>query len=103
MRSRSGSFGLSFLDLLSCALGASVILSIIFSLIKDPPSAPFLDEFIFAVVTTQGNHRAGIQVRDPDGVTTCLFPQSPDVSVAGVHCWEAKLARHRGAAAFYSH
>ena len=77
MKRGKGTLGLAFLDVLSCALGATVILAVIFSLIKDPPSATDPDRFLFAAFQTEGNVELGVEIRTPTGVFAHVFENSP--------------------------
>nr|MDJ0840902.1 hypothetical protein [Acidobacteriota bacterium] len=91
MSRRPTTFGVAFLDVLSCALGASVILSVIFSLIKDPPSAPVIKAFIFAEATVIGNVVPGFEIRTPNGDYVHAYPGSknmgPNPAVKEISCW----------------
>ena len=92
MKKPAASFGVSFLDLLSCALGASVILSVIFSLIKDPPQAPVIGEFILIAAKIEGNLHAGMAITPPGRPPIYAFPYSKHMDLENgttlVRCWE---------------
>ena len=59
----SSAMFMSLLDLVSCALGASIILAVVFSVIETPIPSPKVDDFIsaeFSASTDEGNVKLGV-------------------------------------------
>lgn len=86
MRGGLGRFSMAFLDVLSCALGGSVILAVIFSLIKDPPSALNPQAFILVTCVVEGNLQPGLELElvTPDERSFHLFQEAKPQSATGV-------------------
>ena len=103
--SRNFSIGLSLLDIVGCALGVSVVLAVIFSVIRIPPPPLAPNEFILVQATgswkEQGQSKqpedvalVGFFVRAPNGRTVVVPPLEVGVSEASVYLVdEVNLAR----------
>jgi hypothetical protein len=74
MRARRGAVGLSLLDVISCALGAAVLLAVIFSRIETPTPSPVAGEFILVEVNYNGEADLGFIV-ETSGKTTVVVPE----------------------------
>lgn len=81
--SRNYSIGLALLDIIGCALGASVVLAVIFSVIRIPPPPLAPNEFILVQASGRWQARAeipddpklvGFFIRAPDGPTLIVPP-----------------------------
>ena len=89
--SRNYSFGLSLLDIIGCALGASVVLAVIFSVIRVPPPPLAPNEFILVQVTGDWQGQSGTPdntglvgffVRAPNGRTLIIPPMEASIQEA---------------------
>jgi hypothetical protein len=56
----SSAMFMSLLDLVSCALGASIILAVVFSVIENPIPSPKVDDFISAEFIANNNVQLGV-------------------------------------------
>lgn len=92
--SRNYSIGLSLLDIIGCALGGSVVLAVIFSVIRIPPPPRAPDEFILVQVQgvwQEGEAKGenlddygliGFYVRAPNGKAVVIPPIDMSVGEA---------------------
>lgn len=77
MKKQNLGLGVAFLDVLSCALGGAVLLSVIFLIVKEPPSTPKVGEFIFLHAETTDAFEVGFEVWTPAGKSLHFFSNSP--------------------------
>lgn len=68
--------GMSLLDIISCAVGAAIILAILFSVIKTPLPNPTSKQFIFVRYQASDANlkgKVGFEIIDPDSVKWSVF------------------------------
>lgn len=101
--------GLSFIDVLCCAMGGAVVLAVVFSTIKNPVLVPLSDEFILiemVVNTPADEERSGVWIPGPGlrvipplgeaAVIDLTTGKSTDgilvdEALGGVGIWEARV------------
>lgn len=95
MNARNTNIGLSLLDIISCALGASIILAILFSVIKTPLPSPVSGEFIMMEVTVE-EHRStgeiGFILQAPNKESLILRPDTSSIIEVKSKLQELRLA-----------
>jgi len=88
MKVRQGAVGMSLLDVISCALGAAVILAVIFSRIQTPIPSPVAGEFILVEVEYRGEAELGFRI-ETAGREVPIIPVSRNQQGVG-HILEAE-------------
>lgn len=78
---------LSFLDVFCCAMGAMVLLAVIFAIVKYPVELPLRGDFILLEITAEGtNHELGALVTTPRNTTYAIMENaSLEASGEGIH------------------
>lgn len=64
-RRRTGTMGLTLLDVISCALGSAVLLAVLLSVVKTPVPPPVAEEFILMELSANGSGEIGYIVKAP--------------------------------------
>lgn len=95
---RQEGVGLSFLDVLCSAMGAMVILAVIFSIVENPVVVPKLGDFILVRARAQANGVLGVVIQTPVGDTVAIHPTSHAGHAAilgdaatSARCWSGSI------------
>jgi hypothetical protein len=99
-RRRPTAFGMTMLDLISCALGASTILAIISSDIREPASSIAPSDFIIIELAWSGPEALGLRLTSPDKesivVSWYSSEQEPTTAALGVNVLRTRRSEPNG-------
>ncbi len=93
MRNRDPNIGMSLLDIISCALGASIVLAILFSVIKTPLPTPTSGQFILIEITgsAEKTSKSGFIIGPPGQAPIAMMPTAQSIRAVTAQLQELQL------------